>query len=65
MSVLTIAQVHVDEIRKETDKALLVRRDDVLVWLPLSQVERITRLRDGRAVIFIPDWLADEKGLFD
>lgn len=63
MSVRTIVEVTVDEIRKETDKAMLVRQDDVLAWLPMSQVDRITRLRDGRAIVSIPDWIADDKGL--
>lgn len=54
--------VHVDILR-ETDKAWLVSDGDREVWLPKSQVDT-----DGLEVgcsgpIFLPEWLALDKGL--
>ena len=54
--------VHVDILR-ETDKAWQVTDGDVTVWLPKSHVET-----DGLKVccsgkIFLPEWLAHDRGL--
>lgn len=54
-------------IRKETDRAVLVRDpDDIkpLVWLPKSQIE-ISRddPQPGRVTITGPQWLFEDKEL--
>jgi len=50
-------------VEKDDVDALLV--DDLdgnEEWIPLSQIERITRLRDGNAIIAMTDWIARKKG---
>ena len=53
-------QIEVDEVVYETDDAVLVRYEGEDVWIPLSQVSRITRGK--QAAVWIPQWLADKKG---
>jgi len=65
----TYVWVNYDSIRRETDKAYLFvieAGDDFAepeikektAWIPKSQIEDIQEKK-----IFIPDWLAGEKGL--
>jgi hypothetical protein len=54
-----------DEIKRETDKALLIRVGswrgwNKEMWLPKSQIEF---LYGGRRFFLIPVWLAKEKGI--
>lgn len=50
-----------EKIVRETDKAKLIRFDeDAEVWIPDSQIHYIDEA-DG--VIYVPEWLAEEKGL--
>lgn len=49
---------------KKTDKAFLVGdREEDAVWVPESQLEDYTEVRDGYATFVFSDWLAREKGL--
>lgn len=51
------------ELRRETEKAVLVTDGGDAVWLPRSQIE-IDLTDDGKAhVVTLPEWLASEKGL--
>jgi len=52
-------EVSYDEIEHETEQAILFVFDNLLVWLPLSQ---ISFNRDDKT-IELPEWLATEKGL--
>jgi hypothetical protein len=54
-------QIEVDEIVHETDSAVLVKYEGEDVWIPLSQVSRMSRGKQSSA-IWIPQWLADKKG---
>jgi len=51
-------------VRRETDAALQVYDGRNEVWIPKSQIEDQCEDRDGKITsIFIPEWLALEKGL--
>lgn len=52
-----------DEIKHETDLAVLLMFDGEKEWIPLSQIEN-DNFRDDRFVE-IPRWLAEEKELED
>lgn len=52
------------EVRGETDKALRVYDGKHEVWIPKSQISDQSEDRNGKIeTIFIPEWLASEKGL--
>lgn len=52
------------DIKRETDKAYLVFDGAREAWIPKSQITDYTEERDGQITsIFIPEWLAEEKGL--
>lgn len=52
------------EIRLETDRAFLVFDGKTEAWIPKSQVSDQSESDDGTIeTIFIPEWLALEKGL--
>ena len=60
--------VHIDfeEIVRETDKALLVRLDDVgEVWIPLSQICDPEDYQEGDrdGSMSISEWIAEQKGI--
>lgn len=51
------------EVRRETTKAYLWWDGKVEAWVPKSQISDLTEERDGSiSSIFIPEWLALEKG---
>lgn len=53
------------QIHQTTPRAVLVSNDgdvEKAVWLPLSQVEIVTK-RNGIADVTVPEWLARERGL--
>lgn len=59
-------------IKHETDKALLIQAfsededDEVSVWIPLSQVEKITRGIVGNEYscsVVMSKWIAQTKGI--
>ena len=53
------------QLHHRTDRAILVSDDgdkDNAVWLPLSQVEVLTK-ENGIIEVTMPGWLAVEKGL--
>lgn len=58
------------EFVRHTDKAILVRYDASEVWLPKSQIEDEEEFdwdafdEDDDIDIIIPEWLAEEKGLW-
>ncbi len=52
------------EVRHETDAALLVFDGKTEAWIPKSSVSDQSERDDGSIeTIFIPEWLATEKGL--
>jgi len=55
------------EVRRQTDKAWLIFDGDQEVWLPRSQIKDTVEQSGlfGRKItsIFVPAWLALEKGL--
>jgi len=52
------------EVRKETEKAVLVHDADVTTWIPKSQIiDADIDFEIGKLVeIELPAWLAEEKG---
>lgn len=48
-----------DELDRETEAAYLIVIDDEKIWLPKSQA----RIYEKSKKIYIPEWLALEKGL--
>ena len=60
-------EVYVDEVKAETDRALLCMIDGDEVWLPRSQIHRGGDVDDSSAVgssgsIILTAWIAREKG---
>ena len=52
------------EVRRETDRALLVFDGKTEVWVPKSKISDQSENDNGDVeTIFIPEWLAFEKGL--
>jgi hypothetical protein len=51
------------EVRRETDRALLVYDGKVEVWIPKSQISDQSETNGKIESIFIPEWLATDKGL--
>jgi hypothetical protein len=56
-----LTELTFDEIRAETNAAILVTKDGVKYWLPLSQIEQIHHESPLRIVM--TTWIAREKGL--
>ena len=55
-----------DAIQVETEKAVLVVVGTGEVWIPLSQLQEGSdepEEGDGKLVLVIPRWLADEKSI--
>lgn len=53
------------QLHHRTERAVLVSDDgerERAVWLPLAQIEIVTRER-GLVEVTLPEWLAVEKGL--
>ncbi|WP_299085149.1 hypothetical protein [uncultured Paraglaciecola sp.] len=48
-------------VKHKTDRAVLIDDGDTEAWLPLAHAEVETRGR--HALVTIPEWLAQEKGL--
>ena len=59
---VTLADV---TIERETEKAMLVKLKDAKdgLWLPLSQVKKVTRPATGYCTVVISAWIAKQKGL--
>lgn len=51
------------EIRHETDLAYLIFDGQQEVWIPKSQVSDYCEDKGKIISIFIPEWLAEDKGL--
>jgi predicted RNA-binding protein (virulence factor B family) len=53
------------EVKAVTDLAILLDDGDHEVWLPLSQIESETDdyEKGDEIIVFIPEWLAEEKEL--
>ena len=51
------------EIRARADKAFLVFDGKTECWLPRSQISDYVGDEDSPETIFIPEWLALDKGL--
>lgn len=52
------------EIRRVTDKAVLVHDGTQEAWIPRSQIEDPEEFEIGENVeVLMPEWLAKEKGL--
>ena len=60
-----VAEVEIAcQVKHETDRAYLVDTGDGEHWIPKSQVSDYCADKDGVInSVFIPDWLAEEKGL--
>ena len=58
-------RVRVDEVLRETEKALLCRIDGDEVWLPFSQIADPDdyAVGDTDFEMAVTAWIADEKGL--
>lgn len=55
----------VDEVVKETEKALLLRIGDEELWVPLSQIADAADYSAGDAdcTVSVTKWFADKNGL--
>lgn len=51
------------EVRRETDNAYLVYDGKAETWVPKSQVSDYCEEKGRITSIFIPEWLALDKGL--
>ena len=51
------------DLKYETDKAYLIVKGDQEYWLPKSQVETDCTVPQNGGTIYVPEWLAIEKGL--
>ena len=51
------------EVKARTDRALLVNDGLTECWVPRSQISDYSGEEDSPDTIFIPEWLALEKGL--
>jgi len=52
------------EVRRETEKAMLIYDGKSEAWVPKSQITDQSEKNDGTIEsIFVPEWLALEKGL--
>jgi hypothetical protein len=53
------------EQKGESDKAILVSDGENKYWIPKSQIEETELDQDhaGNITIYIPEWLATEKGI--
>jgi len=49
-------------IEHESEKAVLINDGNQNIWLPKSVIE-IDRSGDGTAVVNVPNWLANKRGL--
>lgn len=51
-------------IKRETEKAYLVNHGvSEEVWIPKSQIDDYTEENGAITSVFIPEWLAEEKGM--
>jgi len=61
-------KIRLFEIRR-TERAVLFRttpkenREGDEHWLPLLEIEHISKFPTGECVVTIPEWLADSRGL--
>lgn len=63
---MSVSQVEIEgKVRRETDKAYLFDFGaDAPVWVPKSQItDESDPDKNGIISIFIPEWLATEKGM--
>lgn len=51
------------EIIGETDQALRVYDGNVTAWIPKSQITDTCEVNGKIETIFIPEWIANDKGL--
>jgi len=51
------------EVRARTDKALMVFDGKTECWIPRSQISDYSGEENSPETIFIPEWLALNKGL--
>lgn len=65
MSASNWVHVHVDEILRETEKAILCLIDGEEIWIPLSQLQDPEEYGRGDKdfTLSITEWIADQKGL--
>lgn len=54
--------VLIGSVKSETDDALLLDfgQGRPQHWLPFSQIDRITRFKDGTCKVTVSNWLADK-----
>lgn len=65
MSASNWVHIHVDEILRETDKALLCRIDEEELWIPLSQIADPDEYSAGDEdlTLSVSEWFATKNGL--
>jgi hypothetical protein len=51
------------EMRRETERAVLMFDGTNEIWIPRSMIKGIRRIRDYDYELVIPQWLAKEKGI--
>ena len=51
------------DVKARTDSALLVTDGVIEAWIPKSQISDYSGEEDSPETIFIPEWLALNKGL--
>lgn len=51
------------EVRARTEKALFVSDGKSECWIPRSQISDYSGDENSPETIFIPEWLAEDKGL--
>ncbi len=59
-----LVEIEIDYVKHDTDNAMLIVVEDKEYWIPKSKIE--DQSQDDNDVItgiFIPEWLAIEKGL--
>jgi len=65
MSASNYHHLDVDEIKAETDKALLLVIGDEEFWIPKTQIESPDDYKKGdkNCTVSVTDWIARQKGL--
>lgn len=65
MSASNYVHLDVAEIKKITDKAMLVDIEDEEVWIPLSQIADAENYQEGDTdcTVSVTEWFAGKEGL--
>lgn len=58
-----LVTVHVDEIRRESEKAILVAIGEEEIWLPKSQLRGDYSEGESDIDVTMTKWIAEQKGI--